>query len=221
MKRNRLISLPGGLTILGGTTPILKQGHNEHVDLLLEDFDFASYDVQTGVLTITNSQPQVRVFHEQYHFTQGKAGSLYFNVGSDMEHLALIEAVVSNVVKDFPVDEAKVGIVLTELIHNAMQVAEERSQHKDIQVALLYVPTFGMFLSVTDELGRLNLEELPGSFLDESGEVSLECHGRGLLIIAELMEWLAYNPCATDEGCKEILICVPMRTLAEQEETHA
>jgi len=84
-----------------------------------------------------------------------------------------------------------------------------------------YRSTFGMFLSVTDELGRLNLEELPGSFLDESGEVSLECHGRGLLIIAELMEWLAYNPCATDEGCKEILICVPMRTLAEQEETHA
>jgi len=72
MKRNRLISLPGGLTILGGTTPILKQGHNEHVDLILEDFDFASYDVQTGVLTITNSQPQVRVFHEQYHFTKEK-----------------------------------------------------------------------------------------------------------------------------------------------------
>jgi|GEM_PF-4322317 len=207
---DKIIFLSGGVSILGGKEQIYASGRNERIELTISDFDFVMYDVHSNTFRIIDSNPGIRKLHERYHFTPNRAGCLLFSVESDLENLELVDAAIEDALKNFPVNQVDVGITLSEIIYNAMQVAAERSHKKDIQVSLLYIPNFGLFLSVTDQLGRFNLEDLPASFLDAVGNPSLAEHGRGLLIIAELMEWVAYNPCGDDEGYKEILIRIPM-----------
>lgn len=194
---------------------------NSHFEVTFDNFDFAVYDCATGMLEYVDSHAQKRVLEERYEFIPGRGGCLSFTATSDIRHLALIEAVVSDAVKHLPLDHADVGISVSEIVHNAMKVAEERSEHKDIQIGLLYVPGIGMFLSISDQLGRLNLDALPDSFLDESGNVSLETHGRGLMIVGELMEMVAYNPCESGDGFKEILLQIPMRKEQSKGGVHA
>jgi len=204
-----MIFFPGGVTILGGQDPIVHM-KEPNVDFSLTDFDFAVYDCQTGQLSVFNSSPGHRILQERYHFTPGRGGNLSFRITSDLIHLEVADAVIEEALKSFPVDGKEVGIALTELLDNAMRVAHDRSQTQEIEIGLLYVPGFGMFLSVTDQLGRLNLDALPDSFLDAAGDTSREVHGRGLLIIAALMQWIAENPCEQGEGYKEMLIKIPL-----------
>lgn len=206
----RFTSLPGEVYIIGGSQRIIDQFDLEKVRVTFGGADIYELNPETGM--VKEIMPQQRVLEcTQFFLDPERAASLYFDIRCDFSKMQKIDEYIDQILQAMPVvDLGDAEISAAEIVHNAIKAAADDVQERMIQVSLLSIPEFSVLLiSITDDLGRLNLDNIKLGFSDQTEAELMLDHGRGLKIVAHLMAGLGYNP--ANDGYKEIFFFVPLR----------